>query len=133
MGRVTRDIDPAEARDLLERVPRACLSFVDPDNSSRPTAEPVAFVLQDERYFVGIRPGTMLPSIGDEVVLLIDEGLQFFDLRAIYIRGRLSSAAAESLEIHLAVVASGTAWFEVVPTKVVAWDYGRMREVDDEP
>ena len=27
MKRVTRDIDPRSAQDLLERVPRACLSF----------------------------------------------------------------------------------------------------------
>ena len=120
MTRVTRDIDPSEARDLLERVPRACLAFVR-DDAAR--AEPVTVLWKDERYLVGM-PSTAprRPAVGDEVVLLIDEGVHFFDLRAIYIRGRATPTG------ELPERSSERFWFAVEPTRIVAWDYGRMRE-----
>lgn len=121
--RVTRDIDPAEARDLLERVPRAALAFAD---DAWPTAEPAAFALSGDRYRVGLASrAERRPVVGQEVVLLIDEGVHFFDLRAIYIRARVAAVDARERD--------GRFWFTLTPTKVVAWDYGRLREVDDEP
>jgi hypothetical protein len=67
------------------------------------------------------------PGSGQEVVLLIDEGVHFFDLRALYIRGQVKPAE----EPREASVADCT-WVEVAPLKTVAWDYGMMREVRDE-
>jgi hypothetical protein len=67
-----------------------------------------------------------MPIAGQEVVLLIDEGIYFFDLRAIYIRGRVKSAEAPR------DAPAGRIWFEVIPLKTVAWDYGMLREVRDE-
>ena len=125
MKRVTRDIDPAFARDLLERVPRACLCFA---CDHGPEAQPVALVWQEGRYLVGIPEQTALqPDTGQEVVLLVDEGVRFFDLRAIYIRGQVTPIGAPD---HAPI---GHAWFELVPLKTVAWDYGMLREVSDEP
>jgi hypothetical protein len=87
MKRVSRDIDPDSARDLLERVPRACLCFA---RDQGPQAQPVALVWQDGRYLAGLPlHADGQPEPGQEVVLLIDEGVHFFDLRALYIRGRL--------------------------------------------
>jgi len=124
MKRVTRDIDPGEAQDLLERVPRACIAFA---SEIGPLSQPVALTWKDDRYFFGIPEGeNHKPGSGDEVVLLVDEGVQFFDLRAIYIRGLVKPAEAP------AGGPTGRAWFELLPTKTVAWDYGMLREVDDE-
>jgi hypothetical protein len=51
MKRVTRNIDPVYARDLLERVPRACISFACDDG---PQAQPVVLLWHDDRYLAGI-------------------------------------------------------------------------------
>ena len=125
MKRVTRNIDPGSARDLLERVPRACLCFA---SDHGPQAQPIVLVWQDGRYLVGIpRKAEQRPSSGQEVVLLIDEGIHFFDLRALYIRGQAKPAEAPP-----EAPAADCTWVEVVPLKTVAWDYGTLREVRDE-
>jgi nitroimidazol reductase NimA-like FMN-containing flavoprotein (pyridoxamine 5'-phosphate oxidase superfamily) len=124
MKQVTRDIDPSSARDLIERVPRARLAFA---NSQGPQAQPVSFVWRDDRYLVGIRKDTRyLPSPGQEVALLIDEGIYYFELRAVYIRGLV-----QPVEAPLGAEDERT-WFEIDASKTVAWDYGSMREVRDE-
>jgi hypothetical protein len=124
MKQITRDIDPVDAHDLLERVPRACFSFACDDG---PYAQPIAFVWRDGRYFAGIpETANHQPAIDQEVVLLVDEGVYFFDLRAIYIRGRVKPIEAPD------GAPTGCVWFEVIPLKTVAWDYGTLREVPDE-
>jgi len=123
MKRITRDIDPVNAQDLLERVPRACLSFA---GDHGPHARPIAFMWRDGRYLAGIPAADLQPSVDQEVVLLVDEGVQFFDLRAIYIRGGVKPA-----ETPAGAPADRT-WFEVIPLKTIAWDYGALREVQDE-
>ncbi len=123
MKQVTRNIDPASARDLLERVPRACISFACDDG---PQAQPIVLVWHDGRYLAGIPEDARRPASDQEVVLLVDEGIYWFDIRAIYIRGRVKPAEAPG------EAPTGHAWFEVVPSKTVAWDYGALREVTDE-
>ncbi len=116
---VTRDIDPGSAQDLLERVPRACLAFAG-DNG--PLLQPVEVVWQAGRYWIGIPAETNHPpATGQEVVLLIDEGIYYFDLRALTLRGQAQPAAAPP------GARAGCAWLELIPTKMVAWDYGKMR------
>jgi len=125
MKQVTRNIDPNCAQDLLERVPRACLCFAS-DNG--PQAQPIVLVWQDGRYLVGLlEDADHQPSPGQQVVLLIDEGVRFFDLRALYIRGQVKQASAPR-----EAPAADCTWVEVVPLKTVAWDYGMLREVSDE-
>ena len=124
MKRVTRNIEPDCARDLLERVPRACIAFA---SDHGPQAQPIVFVWHDGRYLAAIpEDADRRPSSDHEVVLLIDEGVHFFDLRAIYIRGRVKPAEAPR------DAPAGRTWFEVVPLKTVAWDYGLLREIKDE-
>ena len=124
MKRITRNIDPSEARDLLERIPRACLAFADDEC---PQAEPVMVVFRDDRYLVGIpRSAAAHPAAHDEVVLLVDEGSHFFDLRAIYLRGHVQPLG------QMEGLPKDFVWFAFRPRRTVAWDYGRMREVDDE-
>ncbi len=120
MRQVTRDIDPRQAQDLLERVPRACLSFA---SQSGPRVWPVEVWWQPGRCLVGIPAGAEdRPGPGQEAVLLVDEGIYYFDLRAITIRGQVQPAAAPP------GARAETAWFELVPSKTVAWDYGSMRD-----
>ena len=88
MKRITRDTNPVDAQDLLERVPRASLAFA---INAGPYAQPIVLVWLDGRYLVGIsETANLQPTVDQEVVLLIDEGVYFFDLRAIYIRGRVT-------------------------------------------
>lgn len=121
---VTRDIDPDRAGDLLDQAPRACIAVAGDDG---PQALPVAFAWVDGRYLAGVAGDTgPLLEADDEVVLLVDDGVHFFDLRAVYVRGRAEPTAPP------AGATGGRTWFEVVPQLRVAWDYGQMREVEDE-
>ena len=122
MKHMSRDIDLVEAQDLLERVPRASLAW---GNDSGPCALPIGFVWRDGRYLVGL-PAAIGLQVDQEVVLLIDEGVQFFDLRAIYLRGRVRPIDTPANAL------ADRVWFEVIPTKTVAWDYGTLHEVRDE-
>jgi hypothetical protein len=123
MKQVSRDIDPKEAQDLLERVPRACLSYV---NENGVQLQPVGLQQHDGRYLVCISgENSRQPVSGQEVVLLIDEGVYYYELRAIYIRGQLHITETPP------GVAAGQMWFELNPLKIVAWDYGMLREVQD--
>jgi hypothetical protein len=122
--RITLNIDPVEARDLVERVPRACVAFASDEG---PQVELVTVLFKDDRYLVGMpsSAASHLPT-HEEVVLLVDDGVQFFDLRAFYVRGHAQPlAGVEGLD-------GDFFWFEVQPTRTVAWEYARIREVDDE-
>jgi hypothetical protein len=124
MKQVTRNIDPDSARDLLERVPRACLCFA---SEQGPQAQPIVLVWQDGCYLAGIPlDADCQPGSSQEVVLLIDEGVHFFDLRALYIRGQVKPTEAPR------GAQASRMWIEVVSLKAVAWDYGMLREVKDE-
>ncbi len=118
VNRVTRDIDPAGAAGLLERVPRPYSAYA---TEQGPLVLLVVLVTHDRRYWVGIiQPASHKPDPGQEVVLLVDEGVHDYDRRAIYIRSQAQPAEAP--------VSAPTrhAWLEVVPLKTVAWDYGSI-------
>ncbi|MDD5370166.1 MAG: hypothetical protein PHQ40_13870 [Anaerolineaceae bacterium] len=124
MKLVTRDVDPDSLLDLLEQVSRACLSYA---SDHGPQVLPVGLLWYENRYLVNISEETehqLFP--GQEVVLLIDEGIYYFDLRAIYIRGQVKNSEAPP---H---APTDRKWFEVIPIKTVAWDYGTLREVKDD-
>ncbi len=123
MKHITRDIDPVDAHDLLERVPRASLAFA---GEQGPCAQPIDLAWRAGRYFVGLATtANPTPTADQEVVLLVDDGAQFFDLRAIYIRGTVKPIDPP------VNVPTDRIWFEVLPLKTVAWDYGTLREVHD--
>jgi hypothetical protein len=125
MKRITLNVDLAEVRDLLQRVPRACLAFT--GDEGRPHVEPVTVAVEDDCYSVGM-PAIAASHLSAhrEVVLLIDDGVQFFDLRAIYLRGHVLPPGVVDGPV------GDFSWFAVQPTRSVAWDYARMREADDE-
>ena len=124
MKRITRNVELVYNRDLLKRVPHACLSFA---CSHGPQAQPVVLLWEDNRYLMGIpEHAGYQPDADQEVVLLVDDGVYFFDLRAIYIRGRTKpiTTPGGTPADHM--------WCEVAPLKTVSWDYGTLREVKDE-
>lgn len=124
MKRISLNVDVAEASDLLRRVPRACVALAD---DGEPRVEPADVVFDHGRYLVGMQ-ATVASHVtsGDEVVLLIDEGFHFFDLRAVYVRGHVALAGeGDGLPGDLC-------WFEITPTRSTAWNYARIRELDDE-
>ncbi len=123
MRRITHAVDPEKMRDLLEGDPRACMAFV---NAGMVDVLPVEFRFQEGRYWIGTSGGGSGPAPGPDepVKLLVDEGTYYFDMRGIWIRGRASfnkerpEAGSPALN-----------WFQLVPEKFVAWDFGAMGEV----
>lgn len=111
-------IPVGEALDLCDGSRRACVGWVVGD---RPHVEEVAVRHRSGRFLAGFPDGSPRPPTGAEVVLMVDEGVLFFDLRALYVRGP-QSAAAEPPDDELV-------WIEVCPATTTAWDYGRMRVV----
>ena len=123
MKQITRNVDLVHVRDLLERVPRACIAYA---SDKGPQVIPVALAWIDKRYLVGIPDRVEHgPGAGEEIVLLVDEGVYFFELRAVYVRGRLQPATSPPN------TPTGHTWLELVPLREVAWDYGSLREEDD--
>jgi hypothetical protein len=113
---VTVRVPLEESLDLLERPARACVGFV---RDGQPQLEPVHVSYEDGRYLIGIGSGALAPDPSDEVVLVVDDGVLFFELRAVYVRGVTRSISSVPQE--------GLRWAEVEPRLVSSWNYGRMR------
>lgn len=121
MARVTQRVDPSQVEDLLERPPRAAIAFA---RSATVEPVPVAYRRSDGRSWVGVSAET-LPSEGppERVVLLLDDGRYWFELRAVTLRGRLVTAAQPPPGGDARLV-----WLELVPDHVVAWNYRTLHE-----
>ena len=52
-------------------------------------------------------------------MLVVDEGVLFFELRAVYVRGVARPAPSSPQE--------GVHWVEVEPSLTSSWHYARMR------
>lgn len=117
MAGTTNRVSFEEAADLLTSA-RACVACV---VDGAPRVVPAVVRHVDSRFLVGVTEASV-PDGLDEAVLVIDEGVLFFDLRAIYVRGR-PGPVDEPPD-------PGRFWFEVEPATVTCWDYGRLRNVD---
>jgi hypothetical protein len=117
--RVTRDVEPAALRDLMEQPPRATVAFVDGEQVD---AIPVRYRLSGEAHLIGVG-GNMAVVLEDrEVVLVIDDGAYWFELRGISVRGvasRIDPPGGDAAEC---------AWYVIAPRRVLAWDYGTIRQ-----
>jgi hypothetical protein len=120
--RVTHAVDAERMRDLLERAPRACIAFV---HDGRAELVPVELQLRAGRYWIGVSAvgSDPVPGPDQPLKLLVDEGMYYFDMRGIWIRGRASFAEAPPEG-----GAPNLRWFQLVPERCVAWDFGAMRE-----
>ena len=121
MRRITHAVDPEKMRDLLERAPRAGIVF---PSAGKVDLVPVEFRLQEGRYWIGLSGGGSAPGPGEPVKLLVDEGMYYFAMRGIWIRGRASFS-----EERPEAGSSALKWFQLVPEKSIAWDFGTMRKV----
>jgi hypothetical protein len=114
--RVTRDVDPSALRDLLEDPPRATVAFV---HGGAAAALPARFRSDGTRYLFAVTDDA--PDLaGHEVVLVVDGGPYWFQLRGLTVRGIAGPADADR--------APGLAWYAVAPRRVLAWDYGTVHE-----
>lgn len=113
---VTVRVPLEESLDLLERPARACVGFI---RDGEPQIEPVHLRYEGGRYVIGIEPPASAPDASEEVVVIIDDGVLFFELRAVYVRGVAQAAPSRPQE--------GLHWLEVEPSRTSSWNYGRMR------
>lgn len=121
MRSITRTATLDDLHDLLDRPPRAYLAF---DEHDAITAAPVTFCFIDGHYLVRLdESADAQPALGDSAMLLVDDGHYSLQLRGFRIRGRL----AEGSEL-LPPPATGSGWLELLPEKVICWDYGSMRK-----
>jgi hypothetical protein len=118
-ARVTRDVEPAAVHDLLDDPPRAALAFIENDAAS---VVPAHAVFVEDKYFFAIAEGAA-PELDDrEVVLVIDDGPYWFELRGVSARGLAKRADPPALQ-----AARGLAWYVIETRRVLAWDYGSIR------
>ena len=111
---VTRDVGLDALRDLLTRPPRASVTLVD---GERVVLVPVRARVVVDRPLVGLPAGS-LDLAGREIVVLVDDGPWWFHLRGASFRG-IARRDSES---------DGVVWWSVETRRVLAWDYGSVRE-----
>jgi len=107
---ITRTVGLDDVADLVETPWSACLAYV---ADGEPEALRVTGRRESERWFVTLPPAASIPD-GAPVVLLIDDGEFYFELRGIRVRGTLRG--------------TGDRAREVVPGRITTWDYGAMRK-----
>ena len=118
--RVTRDVEPSALPDLLDSPRWASVAFVD---AERIDVLPVAARCHSGTYRFGVRPGATSDLDGREVVLVIDDGPYWFQLRGISPRG-----IAKRVEPSESEAAGTLTWYVLEPSRILAWDYGTIRE-----
>jgi hypothetical protein len=105
--RTTRDVTPADVVDVVADPRRATVTFVD---DGEPAIVPVRAWHEGDRW----RFAAAAPALGDrEVVLLLDDGHWWFELRGVSVRG---------VARH-----DGNGWYTVEPRRVLGWSYGSLR------
>jgi len=114
---ITRDVEASAVADLALSPPRAALAASGDDGV---ILLPVRVTLEDPGDPASspriVHVGQGQPDLYDrEVVVIADDGPQWFRLRSLTVRG-----TAKALE---------PCTFRVVPRRVVAWDYGSLRQV----
>jgi len=110
---VSRAVTSQDLADLLSRATQAAVAFVNSDGALE--AFPVAFTYRDGSYLFSTGERGSQLAEGQRVSLLIDEGCYHTELRGVRARGPVRPVE--------------TPWLEVFPEKLVAWDYGAMREM----
>ena len=118
---ITRDVEASAVADLALSPPRAAMAAAGDDEI---LVLPVSVTLEEP-----VDPATSprivrVPEDGPEladrdVVVIADDGPQWFRLRSLAVRGTAKAVARCT--------------YRVVPRRIVAWDYGSLREVPTPP
>jgi hypothetical protein len=120
-GRVTQRVSLAEIEEVLPEHARAAVAFAGPDG---PECVPV-LVRRDGEFHIGLYPDALSTAgLPDRVVLVVDDGHYWFELRAAVWRGTVTFAD----EDRAAPGDDGLVWLRFRQLRVVAWDYARLRE-----
>jgi hypothetical protein len=117
---VTRDVTPDAVRDLLEQPCRGSVAFV---GDHAIDVLPARTLVREGVHHFAVRRESAPDLAGREVVLMRDGGAYWFELRGISVRGR-----AHPSEPPPGGDEARFAWYRVDPTRVLAWDYGSLRE-----
>jgi hypothetical protein len=117
--RVTRDVEVSAVRDLLDHPPRATVAFVE---GEAVTLLPVRARHRTGAYQFGIPAGRAGNLDTREVVLVVDDGRYWFELRGVSVRG--VAARIEPPED----TADRLEWYAITPRRVLAWDYAAIRK-----
>jgi hypothetical protein len=121
-GRVSQRVPLAEIAEVLPQHTRAAVAFAGPDG---PECVPVV-TRRDADLLIGLnRCALSTAALPDRVVLVVDAGHYWFELRAAVWRGTVKLADEGSTD---ASGDDGLVWLRLHPRRVVAWDYGRLHE-----
>jgi hypothetical protein len=118
---ITRDVEASAVADLALSPPRAALAATGDDEI---LVLPVSVTLEEPADPATSPRIVRVPEDGPEltdrdVVVIADDGPQWFRLRSLTVRG-----TAKAL---------GQCTYRVVPKRIVAWDYGSLHEVPTPP
>lgn len=118
---ITRDVEPGAVADLALAPPRAALACLVDDEIR---LFPVEVTLDEpaepaESTRVVTVPDGIPDLAGRNVVVIADDGPQWFRLRSLTVRGTARPVDDRT--------------YRVAPRRVVAWDYGSLRDVRAEP
>jgi hypothetical protein len=117
---VTRDVEPGAVSDLLADPPRGTVAFVE---ANEVDVLPARAQFEGSVHLFAVGADDAPDLSGREVVLVRDDGPYWFELRGISVRGVARRVAAANAENggHLA-------WYTLEPRRVLAWDYGALRQ-----
>ena len=115
---ITRDVEATAVADLLLAPPRAALAAtVDNEIHVLPISLTVEEPADPTSSPLMLQLPTGTPDLANRhVVVIVDDGPQWFRLRSLIVRGT--------------AIAIGDRSYRLLPKRVVAWDYGSLR---DEP
>lgn len=113
MPLITRHVDWRTLEPMLLQPRRAYLAGV---NERGLDLRPVSIRFDGELFWVQDLPELACWQV-DPVRLTVDDGLYWFELRAVTIRGMLLPPV--------------DGWRELQPAAISAWDYGNLRECND--
>lgn len=117
-ARVTQRVPLDAVGDLLTRPARAAIAYCGPDG---PECVPVVVHPADGGIRIGVDPEQM-PADGlpERIVLAVDDGAYWFELRAAVFRGAVERASSREVD--------GVVWHDFETRRVAAWDYGQLHE-----
>jgi hypothetical protein len=135
---VTRNVDPQDVTDLGTNPPRACLAVI---RGGRTRLLPGRATTVGDGYQVSIRREDARGLDGANALLVVDDGIAWFELRAITVRGTLTAMATGTEATGQpgtagrpatdTAQAPTTVPFLLTPRRVIAWDYGALRPSAD--